>query len=252
MNKMPNSDSHGRRVKMGVIIPTVNTVTEPEFNAMRPEGVTVHFTRMPIHFHPEEDGFKGLMEDLEIRLNEFALFAADIVAYNCTVGSMACPPEMLINKLESVSGSPGVATASSVIQALGALEADTISMATPYPDATNQHEKKFLAGSGIRVLKMAGMSFDAVEPELGRKFAEVSEDEIYRHALSVDHPDAKALFLSCANFPTAALVQQIETTLGKPVITSNTATFWAGLRKAGITDDIEGFGSLFSISPQLG
>ena len=88
---MPDATSRGRRVKMGVIIPTVNTVTEPEFNAMRPEGVTVHFTRMPIHFHPEEDDFKGLMEDLEIRLNEFALFAADIVAYNCTVGSMACP-----------------------------------------------------------------------------------------------------------------------------------------------------------------
>ena len=237
---------------MGVIIPTVNTVTEPEFNAMRPEGVTVHVTRMPIHFHPEKDGFKGLMDDLEICLNEFALFAADIVAYNCTVGSMACPTEMLINKLESVSGSPGVATASSVIQALGALEADTISMATPYPAATNQHEKKFLAESGIRVLKMAGMSFDAVEPELGRKFAEVPEEEIYRHALSVDHPDAKALFLSCANFPTATLVQQIEITIGKPVITSNTATFWAGLRKAGITDNIEGYGSLFSIAPNPG
>ena len=252
MNKIPNSDFHGRRIKMGVIIPTVNTVTEPEFNAMRPEGVTVHVTRMPIHFHPEEDGFKGLMEDLEIRLNEFALFAADIVAYNCTVGSMACPPEMLINKLESVSGSPGVATASSVIQALGALDAATISMATPYPDATNQHEKDFLENNGIQVLKMAGMSFDAVEPELGRKFAEVPEEEIYRHALSVDHPDAKALFLSCANFPTAGLVEQIEMTLGKPVITSNTATFWAGLRKGGINDAIEGFGTLFSIPAKIG
>ena len=252
MNKIPNSDSHGRRVKMGVIIPTVNTVTEPEFNAMRPEGVTVHATRIPIHFHPEEDGFKSLMEDLEIRLNEFALLAADIVAYNCTVGSMACPPEMLLNKLESVSGSPGVATASSVIQALKTLEADRISLATPYLDTINEHEKEFLERSGIKVLKMAGMTFDAVEPELGRKFAEVPEEDIYRHAISVDHPDAKALFLSCANFPTAGLIEQIEMTLGKPVITSNTATFWAGLRKGGINDTIEGFGTLFSIPAKIG
>jgi len=237
---------------MGVIIPTVNTVTETEFNAMRPEGVTVHATRMPIHFHPEEDGFKSLMEDLEIRLNEFALFAADVVAYNCTVGSMACPPELLVNKLESVSGSPGVATAGSVLQALKTLEADSNSLATPYPDSTNQHEKEFLERNGIKVLKMAGMSFDAVEPVLGRKFAEVPQEEIYRHALSVDHPDAKALFLSCANFPTAGLVEQIEMALGKPVITSNTATFWAGLRKGGINDTIEGFGTLFSIPAKIG
>ena len=238
-----------QRVKMGVIIPTVNTVTEPEFNAMKPPGVTVHVTRMPIHFHPEVDGFKGLMEDLDIRLNEFVQFAADIVAYNCTVGSMACPSKMLIDKIESVTQAPGVATASSVVQALTALKSEYISLATPYADTTNEHEKEFLERNGIKVVKMAGMNFDAVEPELGRKFAEVPEDVIFRHALSVDHSDAQALFLSCANFPTAPLVQKIEMQLGKPVITSNTATFWAGLRKAGITDTIEGFGSLFSILP---
>ena len=232
---------------MGVIIPTVNTVTEPEFNAMKPPGVTVHITRMPIHFNPEVDGFKGLMEDLDIRLNEFVQFTADIVAYNCTVGSMACPSKMLIGKIESVTQAPGVATASSVVQALQALKAENISLATPYSNATNEHERDFLERNGIKVLKMAGMSFDAVEPELGKKFAEVPEDVIFRHALSVDHSDAQALFLSCANFPTAPLVQKIEMQLGKPVITSNTATFWAGLRKAGINDIIEGFGSLFSI-----
>ena len=248
MKRLSEITLQGRRVKMGVIIPTVNTVTEPEFNTMKPPGVTVHITRMPIHFNPEVDGFKGLMEDLDIRLNEFVQFEADIVAYNCTVGSMACPPEMLIHKLESVVKVPGVATASSVIQALKSLKAENISLATPYSDAVNQHEKEFLERNGIKVHKMAGMAFNVAEPELGRKFAEVPEEVIFEHALSVDHSDAQALFLSCANFPTAPLVQELEMQLGKPVITSNTATFWAGLRKAGITDIIEGFGSLFSIA----
>ena len=47
----------GWRARLGVIIPTVNTVAEPEFHAMAPDGVTSHFTRMPIHFHPEIRGF---------------------------------------------------------------------------------------------------------------------------------------------------------------------------------------------------
>ena len=233
---------------MGVIIPTVNTVAEPEFNAMRPHHLSVHFTRMPIHFHPEKDGFKGFMDDLQIRLNELNQFSADIVAYNCTVGSMACPTDMLIDKLESVTGAPGVATASSVINALKVLKADSISLATPYSDDVNEHEKAFLESNGVAVLKMAGMSFKAIEPELGQMFAEVPEDVIYEHALSVDHPDAKAIFLSCANFPTANLPEHLENALGKPVITSNTATFWAGLRKGGINDSIKGFGSLLSNS----
>ena len=61
MDEQATTRPSGWRAKFGVIIPTENTITEPEFNAMKPEGVTVHFTRMPIHFHPEEDEFKSLV-----------------------------------------------------------------------------------------------------------------------------------------------------------------------------------------------
>ena len=230
-------------IKMGVIIPTVNTVTEPEMNAIKPDGVTVHFTRMPIHFHPEEDDYQGLMNDLQVRLDEFALFEADIIAYNCTVGSIACPTDMLTTKLESI-GAPGVATAPSVIHALKTLGATKISMATPYPDEFNEHEKAYLESHGLTVLKMAGMEFGVGEPERGRKFAEVQEDVAYAHALSVDHLEAEAIFLSCANFRTAGLVERLETGMGKPVITSNVATFWAALRKGGVETRIDGYGRL--------
>lgn len=234
----------GHRVKMGIIIPTVNTVTEPEFNDMKPPGVTVHFTRMPIHFHPEEDGFKSLMDDLQIRLDELSHCGVTSVAYNCTVGSMACPADLLIGKLEGATGAPGVATAGSVLLALKAVGAKKISMATPYPDAVNEHEKQFLENHGLQVLKMAGMNFDVPEPERGRKFAQVPPEDAYRHGKSVDVDEADAIFLSCANFHTAGIAQRLEDDLGKPVITSNIATFWAGLRKAGVDDSIEGFGTL--------
>ena len=42
----------GWRAKIGVITPTENTITEPEFNFMKPSGVTVHF-------NPERDNFKS-------------------------------------------------------------------------------------------------------------------------------------------------------------------------------------------------
>jgi len=34
--------------------------------------------------------------------------------------------------------------------------------------------------------------------------------------------------------------------VGKPVITSNQAQMWSCLRRAGITDTIEGFGQIFA------
>ena len=38
----------GSRGRIGLILPSVNTVAEPEMNFMRPEGITVHAARMLI------------------------------------------------------------------------------------------------------------------------------------------------------------------------------------------------------------
>ncbi len=242
----PMGNPMGWRAKLGVITPTENTVTEPEFNAMKPAGVTVHFTRMPIHFHPEEDNFKSLMDDLEVRLIELRNCGVDTVAYNCTVGSMACPPDLLISKLQDISGVAAVSTAGSILEAFKAFGLSKIALATPYTDATNEHEKAYLASKGIDVVAMAGMNFEETGMALGRRFGSVSPIEIYDHALAVDCPEAEALLISCANFGSAQIVADLEVKIKKPVITSNIVTLWAGLRAAGITDPIEGYGCLLS------
>ena len=46
------TDTLGYRCVMGVITPSVNTCVQPEFDAMRPPGVTNHVA----HVHAECDG----------------------------------------------------------------------------------------------------------------------------------------------------------------------------------------------------
>ena len=245
---MPNIDvtkPSGWRARIGVIVPTVNIIAEPEFHAMAPDGVTSHFTRMPLHFHPEEDEFKELMDDLDIRLDELKICGSTVVAYNCTVGSMACPADLLKAKLEGDTGKPSAATATSVLKALEVLGVTRISMATPYDQATNEHEKEYLAAAGIEVVAMAGYEF----PDNGLgglNFASVSPADVLAHARKVDRPEAEAVFISCANFGSAGIAQALEDEIGKPVITSNICCFWACLRAGGIDDRIEGFGSLLA------
>jgi maleate cis-trans isomerase len=246
MVSINNNHPLGWRAKIGVIAPTENSITEPEFNAMKPDGVTVHITRMPIHFHPEEDGFKNLLDDLEIRLIELKTCGVDTVAYNCTVGSMACPADLLINKLRDTSGVEAVSTTGSILQALKTLGVSKIALATPYPQAWNEHEKAYLADHGFDVVAMAGLEFPETGTALGRRFGEVSPSEIFDHVLAVDHPDADAILISCANFGSASIVAELEAKLGKPVITSNIVTLWASLRAANINEPIEGYGRLLS------
>lgn len=236
----------GWRAKIGVITPEVNTVTEPEFGQMAVDGVTFHFSRMPIHRQPEKDDYRMLFDDLDRHAGSLANCGLDVITYNCTVGSMACPAEILLPHLGEAGNAKPVATASAVLEALRTLGVSRISLATPYPPEVNDHEKSYMAARGVEVVAMAGMTFPNAKVE-GRSFAEVSPEEIFAHACAVDRPAAEAIFLSCANFGSAGVIQRLEDKLRKPVISTNSATCWASLRAAGINDHVEGFGRLLSV-----
>jgi arylmalonate decarboxylase len=60
----------------------------------------------------------------------------------------------------------------------------------------------------------------------------------------IDRPEVDTIFISCTNLATIQMIADLEEEIGKPVITSNQATFWRALRMAGVPDKIEGFGRL--------
>ena len=64
------------------------------------------------------------------------------------------------------------------------------------------------------------------------------------HILSADRAEAEAMVVSCTDFPVLDLIAKLESKLGKLVITSNQATFWAALRAADIADRFKYYGKL--------
>jgi maleate isomerase len=62
--------------------------------------------------------------------------------------------------------------------------------------------------------------------------------------LRVDGKENEAIFISCTNFRTIEIIQELEEATGKPVISSNQATLWYALRKLGLKDSIKGYGQL--------
>ena len=57
------TDSLGYRMKFGVVAPSTNTSVQPEFDDMRPVGVTNHFSRIIIPNDPvaTDDDFNTLV-----------------------------------------------------------------------------------------------------------------------------------------------------------------------------------------------
>lgn len=63
-------------------------------------------------------------------------------------------------------------------------------------------------------------------------------------AVSVNRPDADAVFISCDALRALDIIDKLERRLGKPVICSNQAMMWDMLRLTGIKDRIDGYDRL--------
>ena len=82
-----------------------------------------------------------------------------------------------------------------------------------------------------------GLNFDT-------EMIRVAPDYIVDYARAIDRPDADAVLISCGALRAIDVVDQIEQSLGKPVICSNQAMLWDCLRQAGIDDRLDGLGRL--------
>ena len=233
----------GERAKIGVIIPPSNTVNEAEFNRFAPAGVSFHFTRSPLHADPAADDFQQMLSDVKLAMADLEACRVDYATYACTAGSMACPSGRLLRTMSETGNIDSSSTAQAIIAALSVLGVNKISMASPYTNDTNTHEAHYLEDHGIQVLVTAGLGLNTSLTNI-QKISRVPPAEVFTHAKSVDNADAEALLICCTDFNTFDAIEPLEAELGKPVISSNTATLWHSLRSAGIDDRIEGLGTL--------
>ena len=171
----------------------------------------------------------------------------DLVVFGCTSGSCikgANWDKECIRRIENACNIPGLTTSTAVLESLNALGARSLAVLTPYPDATNEAERKFLEDNGFEVRTILGMDMSGVEK--GRIY-NAEKPFLYRNSVKMDLKGADVFFLSCMALDTLGLVGDLETDLGIPVVTSHQATLWSALRHCGIKTRQPHLGKLFAI-----
>jgi maleate isomerase/arylmalonate decarboxylase len=236
---------YGRRAKLGLIVPPTNTVNEPEWARLLPEGVSLHVMRMPLHLDASSEAGEAALEaDMRAAVGELAKARPDVIAYGCTAGSMVSPVDALPKRIGAMAGARGVTTAAAIVAALRALGARRLAVATPYADDLDAHERAFLSENGFEVLRLRGLGIGAGGAHEFVRIATTPLEAVGAHARACVAPGADALLISCTDFPSLPLIDQLEAEFGVPVVSSNTATLWASLRAAGVDDAIGGAGRL--------
>lgn len=229
------------RAKIGYVLLATEQTVQDDAMALRPEGVGVHFTRVPIPDSITNESLGSVRDALapaaELLLPDGTL---DVIAYACTSGSLVVGEENVFAELNK--GAPGAKATSlitGVIRVLKTVGAKRIVVGTPYLDEINARQADYLAKAGFEVLSITGMNL-----EFDSEMVRVAPDYIKEFALSLDRPDADAIFISCGALRSLDVIGAIEEAAGKPAICSNQAMIWDTLRLAGIEDRFEGYGRL--------
>lgn len=240
-------DPYGWMAKVGLIVPASNTINAHEWTLLAPAGISIHTARASQSGRSSMDSFAGMARSAEDAAVQLRAADVDIVAYGCTSGSFITPPDALMARIAELAGCPATNSADSVLAALKFRNVKKVSLATPYMDYIHQREIEFLNEHGIEVCSALGLGLGETEAE---RFAirKVPPEAVIRMARSVDHADAEAIFISCTSLATLNVISDIEKILGKPVITSNQATFWNVLRILNLNVDILNGGMLFAAS----
>jgi maleate isomerase len=226
---------------IGLIIPSGNRLTEPQFNAYVPPGVGVHVTRLRM-----TGKFRKPLSELKRPLVEAAEALSDVkpgmIVFHCTANSMEsglAHEKALVDIIEQASGCPTITTAQAITQAFDRFGIKKLVLISPYVKATNQLEVNYLTETGYSVLHELGLG---LEPHA---YSSVTPQEWKNIVKENTRAEADGYFLSCTNTRMIEAIEDLEKDLDKPVINSNQATIWACLKKLGIPHTNKKLGRLF-------
>lgn len=244
-------DILGWRRKFGVMGPSTNTVVQPDFDMMRPAGVTAHYSRI---FTPDSNAIS----------NESFRAGAELIGANTLAAVrsvMTCNPDYLVMGMSAVTFFDGVKGADRFVRSVeevsglrlsvgshachAALQAHgdvkRLAILSPYWPSMNAEVIRYFGDMGYSTVRDR-----ALQCPRWTAIAEVTPAELVPVLRELDGDDVDAIVQVGTNLSMVRLAAAAEMWLGKPVIAINTATWWHALRANGITEKMDGFGRLMA------
>lgn len=243
------ADAQGWRMKFGVIGPSTNTIVQPDFDAMRPVGITNHYRGI---FTPDASAVSN--ETFRAGANTIAANTMDAVE-----NVLTSKPDYLVMGMSAVTFFDGAEGANrfqaqvengsglkisigshactAALQAYGGVK--RIAFLSPYWPVMNTEVKRYFGDMGFETVRDIPLQCTS-----WTRIAEVETAQLRTALRQLDGDDVDAIIQVGTNLSMVRLAAAAELWLGKPVIAINTATYWHALRMNGIQDKVAGFGRL--------
>ena len=239
-----DSFPHTATARLGLVLPSVNTVVEAWLPPALPQGVSLHVARMLLPDRLTAEAVRKMDSDDGRRaVLQVASCRPKAILYGCFASSVVqglAYDRSLVAEFHEATGLPGETAAGASIAALRSFGAKRIAVISPYADEVDKAEHDFLQSCGFSISSSECFgirnAFDLADAPVGRMI------EAGKRAAAL----ADAIFLSCMNMKSHLAVQELEEATGRPVVTATTATAWALFGLSGVKPTRSLLGALAS------
>ncbi|MFI5695533.1 maleate cis-trans isomerase [Kribbella sp. NPDC051586] len=250
------SDGWDVRTRLGVLVPHGDVGPESELQAMAPEGVCVHSTRVP--FGGMAAG--GVMDptiplapvhafvEPPVIDDATALLAAapiNAIGIGFTSSSYAGGPDgerKVVDRLTERAGMPVVAPCAAAVAGFGALGINRIALFDPpwFDTELDQLGADYFVAQGLDVVAHAAC-------ELPSNQRSINPSELFAWIAEHTPADADAVFVGGNGFRAVGIIGALEEDLRRPVVTANSALLWGLLQAAHCAARPTRYGQLFAV-----
>ena len=239
----------GARARIGLLVLESDQTMELEFRQLTDlPGVAVYHARLANDVTVSTESLARMESELPVAAGLLPNYLGlRSIGYGCTSGSTIIGEERVSEILASAHADvPSTNPLTAAKCALKVLGVQNLALLTPYPpEVTEAMQKKFVqAGVAVTVV-------GSFEQESDLVVGKIDPESILRAVIEIGQSDAvDGVFVSCTSLRAVGIIDEAESTLGKPVTSSNHALAWHLLRLAGVQDHLPHAGRLFQM--QLG
>lgn len=227
--------------RLGLLLPSSNTVQEPEFKSMLPASVTLHCARLSLSTIDPESTL-NIVREIESEATKLADAEVDVVVFSATAPSTRLGKGYdgeLRKRIESATKGPSMTAATAMLESFQHLGIRSVAIAAPWTDDTNMWVAKFMEANGIKVVNQLALGIRR-NYDVGLLKPHSALDL----GVMADRSDADAVFLACGNWSNAEVIDELESKVGKPVLTTNACAVWSCLNMMNVQDRVDSYGSL--------
>jgi maleate isomerase len=241
-------DLYAYRRMYGVVTPSVNTCVQPEYDRMRPDGVTNQVARMHVpdlKIASDDDfarGIEALFDSVDAAVDQVMTCSPDHLVLGISAlsvwGSTRQSARDLAGRMSARAGGkiPVTLPSDALVAALGALGIKRrVAIVEPYFPVIQPRIEAYFGECGFDVVR-----FNHMQGGQFTGYTRTTKRALIEELIAIDSPDVEALIQFGANLPMAAIADEAERWLNKPVIAVNIATYWHALRQGGIEDKVQG------------